>query len=354
MKIKNIINKNATVEYLLRCIYRVKDKDFRDFVLAIDRDYGIFRFEHNGNANADKNIYVVEFLGSEGYGMFAMLRNTIEKLAYADRFLLTPVVRWGNKTLYSEVCGELSAKDTFEYYFEPITIDDPSSVDYSYMVAHNRKPDRIITKKFTYNIPEEELIEMSNVLKKYIRLNKESQQYIYSNISNLFQKKRILGVHVRGTDYFKAYNGHPIAITAKEYLDAAMQAIEREEFDYIFLATDEFDVVKMFRDEFNEKMLFYQDVYRSKDNSAIHGSNDKRPMHKYMLGMEVLRDMYTLAECDGLIAGLSNVSTFARIVKYSLGKEYLYQRIFDKGTYSNDNKCSTKSVKYKKLNMITR
>ena len=44
--------------------------------------------------------------------------------------------------------------------------------------------------------------------------------------------------------------------------------------------------------------------------------------HHYRLGYEVLRDMYALAACDGLVAGLSQVVNCARIVKESSGEEY--------------------------------
>ena len=41
-----------------------------------------------------------------------------------------------------------------------------------------------------------------------------------------------------------------------------------------------------------------------------------------LMGYEVLRDMYALAACDGLVAGLSQVVNCARIVKESSGEEY--------------------------------
>lgn len=345
MKIKNFIKKHNKIEYISKCLYRIHDKEFRNFILAIDRDFGIFRFEHLGNENTDKNIYVIEIDASDGFGMFAMLRNTIEKLAYADRFSLIPVVRWGKNTLYSQECKEFINKDTFEYYFEPITIEKPNTIKNSYMIAHSRKSDRIICTNLTYNISDDEIEEMGKIYKKYIQLNKESKQYIFFNIQNFFKEQKILGVHVRGTDYFKIYNGHPVAVTAEEYLNATKQAIREQKYEKVFLATDEASVINKFYQEFKEKLLFYSDVFRSEDNLPVHGSENERPMHKYMLGLEVLRDMYSLAKCDGLIAGLSNVPMFARVVKCSLGEKYSFQRIFDKGTYTNNNKCTAKTVK---------
>ena len=52
---------------------------------------------------------------------------------------------------------------------------------------------------------------------------------------------------------------------------------------------------------------------------------------KYRKGLEVLRDVYTLASCGGLVAGLSHVSILARIVKYSFDKKYSYQNILSNG-----------------------
>ena len=54
----------------------------------------------------------------------------------------------------------------------------------------------------------------------------------------------------------------------------------------------------------------------------------------------MLRDMYTRAACDGLIAGLSQVSYAARIQKKSVGKEYGDLVILDKGiNYHKKNNC---------------
>ena len=50
-------------------------------------------------------------------------------------------------------------------------------------------------------------------------------------------------------------------------------------------------------------------------NETVMRSINKRANHHYKLGYEVLRDMYTLSECQGIVAGLSNLSIFFRICK---------------------------------------
>ena len=44
-----------------------------------------------------------------------------------------------------------------------------------------------------------------------------------------------------------------------------------------------------------------------------------------------MRDMYTLARCDGLVCGYSNVSIASRIVRLSTGKPYVYENVISNG-----------------------
>ena len=106
-------------------------------------------------------------------------------------------------------------------------------------------------------------------------------------------------------------------------------------FQRIFLATDDVDTVNLFKKEFGEKLLTYADVTRSDGEVSVAFSEAGRMNHHYLLGQEVLRDMYTLAKCDGLIAGKSQVSICAYIQKRTTG-DYCYREILDAG-YNTDS-----------------
>ena len=62
---------------------------------------------------------------------------------------------------------------------------------------------------------------------------------------------------------------------------------------------------------------------------------DGRKCHKYRLGLEVIRDMYTLAMCGGLVAGISQVAVCAQINKLAMGKEFEDLIVIDKGINRN-------------------
>lgn len=68
----------------------------------------------------------------------------------------------------------------------------------------------------------------------------------------------------------------------------------------------------------------------------------EREEQKYYLGREVLRDMLTLSCCDGFIAGVSNVSNFARIWKYRQNKAFQYMKIINRGLNNKNTRAGRK------------
>lgn len=149
---------------------------------------------------------------------------------------------------------------------------------------------------------------------------------------------------MRATDFNKGFNRHPIVVTPEEYLEKTIQVYKEYNYTKVFLATDDETIIALFKNQFGNNLFYYENTFRSKDGNAIHyGSSDiNRPHHKYMLGLEIIKDFYTLGYCAGLIAGHSNVSMCARIIKESLGEKYLSLHIIDKGI--NYNLHETRSI----------
>lgn len=72
----------------------------------------------------------------------------------------------------------------------------------------------------------------------------------------------------------------------------------------------------------------------------IFDKSVQRKDHHFLLGYEVLRDMLTMARCEGLIAGYSNVSLAAQTFKYNMNASYEYlhineSRIIETGISAN-------------------
>lgn len=101
-------------------------------------------------------------------------------------------------------------------------------------------------------------------------------------------------------------------------------------FNKIFLATDDVSTVDLFRKEFGKNLLYYEDVTRSSGDVSVAFSDNVRENHHYKLALEVIRDMYTLSRCNGLIAGKSQVSICA-IIENRRNSPYEFLKIVDKG-----------------------
>ena len=82
-------------------------------------------------------------------------------------------------------------------------------------------------------------------------------------------------------------------------------------------------------------MVYYDDVYRGNSTAGVHTTKGDRENHNYKLGLEVVRDMYTLAACNGLVAGMSQVSMSARITNKAFYMPYESVCIIDKGLSQN-------------------
>ena len=171
--------------------------------------------------------------------------------------------------------------------------------------------------------------------KKYCKLNTKTKLYIDENIRENLVGDRILGVHVRGTDFKQNFNGHPVPVNATDFLPLARNMMEEYRCDRIFLATDTIFAVKLFQQEFGDKLIFYNDIQRSDGDVGLHCLESDREHHHYKLGLEVLRDAYTLAACDVLLAGMSNVSFGAQFIKMAEGKKYEKVAIMNYGINHN-------------------
>lgn len=213
----------------------------------------------------------------------------------------------------------------------------------SYNVAYMRYSDKNDNKSFvSYQWTSDDIEIYANLQRKYIKLNDKTKLYVNSNIKNIIGNSKTLGVHVRGTDFNISLKNHPKVILPTDYLNESKRIFSSGEYDKIFLATDDLNALILFQQEFKDKLVYYNDVYRSNNNVAPHCSISNRTLHKYWLGMEVIRDAYTLAACDSLIAGESNVSFAARVIKKANNKNYSKCIILNKGIHKEDSKDGNK------------
>lgn len=332
----------------LRFIKHLFDKERREALFKNSMYYNTGRsilIDQLGDENCDDIIYRISF--GEGYeeatGFFALFIYVLEYFQFADRFDMKPYVFWGSGTLYCEK-NRGNEENAFDYYFkQPYQLTYQSVANSCYVKKALPGEKSFMAKhpeeRYSYLISDSTLKELAAIYKKYICLNEKTEKYIMDAVDSLLGNKKTLAVHYRGTDFKQCFDNHPVPVTLEEYLSVTAENMERYGFEQIFLATDDSEALKLFVDKFGDKVRFYDDVKRSDGDVGIHC--DHKSMSGgdyYRLGLEVVRDAYTLVACSGIIAGLSRVSTAARIVKRALDQMYEIEYIMDRGINSNDKK----------------
>ena len=341
-QIARMLLNNKRLYVVARCLHSFQKKEFQNLVYGYyeeSQETTSLLLEHSGELCPSEIIYWIQsYRGGKSPGFFAMMRRLLEMLNFADIMNLTPVVEWGEKSVYYDHDMDAITHNVFEYYFQPV-----SKVDYREVGCYRN----IIKAKGTANgtflmphassyamsyfVTEEEIERLGYIYRKYIHLNMNTKKYIEKETNGILGVKRTLGVHVRGTDFNVGYKDHPIVITPTEFLNATLQELKANEYEQVFLATDDQNVLRLFQECLGDILVYYEDAVRSDDNIDVPRLSIERPMHFYRLGLEVLRDAYTLANCEGLVCGLSQVAFAARYIKKSMDSSYKFLLILNHG-----------------------
>ena len=119
--IKNFVKKSPRLECIYMCLNALRNIDECKRIVNLKRSPYTIEVRSFGNITTNKWIYCIDF--DEGYrfnGFCSLYRFVLLHLAYAEYMNFTPIVRFGNKTLYYD--SEIEhTKNAFEYYFEPVS-----------------------------------------------------------------------------------------------------------------------------------------------------------------------------------------------------------------------------------------
>lgn len=342
-KIKNKIKKN---KFIYRIIWFLKNRNNRKFLDKIYYPENFLQVGSFGNNNDDKVIYLID-ISSEYMGFGAYFRWSLEALVEAESLNAVPIIKFGELCPYNEKNEFELGTNSFEYYFKAVsefTVDD--AYKSSNVFIFNQTDLIRVEKKLGvynnrniicgYSIDSNYINIMGEIVKKYIFLNEKTKKYIDKSIDKLFEnrnKEKVLAVHIRGTDFALNWDQHPNMIRPEDYFPYIDNAISKYGFTCVFLATDDFKLLKLFKNRYGKLLKYFNDVNRSDGKVNVAYVKNNRMNNNYLNGLEVVRDIYVMASCEGLIAGLSQVSICTRIVNRSTEKIFEYEKIIDNGIY---------------------
>ena len=335
--IKKIIANNSFWYAIGKVIVRRNDLEF---LSSIKDEPNIFYLKNNKNQG--NGIFYHIYIDESSQGLMGSLRWIIESLYWCEELKLTPYIEFSNRMPYFEKSGFMDTDNSFEYYFKQYSsnnIKDATFIikmnPYHLQSAH-RYMNGNVDSISIYDFNDDYIKYASELVNKYLSFNDITKEFIYKSVNSFvvsLKETKVLGVHIRGTDFKLQWNGHPNVVEPSEYFSLIDDIIFNYEYKYVFLATDDLDYLREFKSKYNEKLLYYADTHRGDGDINISLIDGVRENNKYKNGLEVIRDAFTLAQCDGLVAGLSNVATFARILKASYYETFKNLVIINNGIY---------------------
>lgn len=296
------------------------------------------------NLRKTKSLALEQFIliKAWGYGFWSDIDHVLGQLLVAEISGRTPIVHWGDNSLFQSTTGE----NAFLNFFEPVTsysIDDLSSDNYSFFPKKwtsknlkknnvnkwgkgarvagffflERNEDVVVSDFHTY------LFDLISWIPRGHQLFGETTQSIYRKLAQKylipkphltqqadeFFEKRLSGkttiaVHIRGSD--KVRESINLAKTNESYFDAVDRLISKHPNAQIFLLTDDQNQFQKFTSKFGP-LVCATACRRTSTGKGIHHSADISGRN---LGEEVMLDVLIAAKCDFFVGnGASNVST---------------------------------------------
>lgn len=289
-----------------------------------------------GSLNKGKIIMLLENQSQYG-GFCAIWIYFLNRLTFSDKMGFYHVINWNQSEYYQEKHPVNGASSIFEYYFQqPCGIKLKEARKSSCVVFDWNNPEFGFEDVFhvggskDYQFTSKDIDKFAEIQKKYIHLHSDIEKSIKEQIIKLFKnKKNVLGVHARGADTKVGYKNHPRAIVASDYLERTETVAEQMNADLIFLATDDQEMLEQFKAKFGDKLVYYEDVARSNGTVMNCYLENERENHHYLLGLEIIRDVYSLTACQGFVCNMSYVSMMVQILKKANDEEFkVFSRIF--------------------------
>jgi len=146
-----------------------------------------------------------------------------------------------------------------------------------------------------------------------IVLSEKSQDFIRPWLEFLAEEGHVLGVHMRGSD-MKIAKSHWAPPTNFQIFKLVDEALERSDFDKIFVASEDEKSLNRIRARYGRRLLT-SDSFRTREKKKLTRSVSPVIQWQFVLGMQVIRDAWMLSRCEGLVSGHSNVSEHAQVLR---------------------------------------
>ena len=295
---KTVLKKRMK-SFLRKHLFKDQPGDDFDGSHPFDLDHTPIGYLHSfGKSNPDKTFYVIwrDCLGS---GFFSNFTQVLSHILRAEELGMIPVVDFQHfRTLYNEDEPVNGSYNPWEYYFHqvsPYTLEEVYQSRRVYFCSGTPPEYGFATNAEYRDFVDSHIRMQDNVIEKMDRNRKEFSNHI------------VLGIQFRGKEINKT-PGHSFGPLPRQIFYHTDRMLDECGLDKIFLVTEEKLYADMMKRRYGDR-LFYTDAFRS---AKINSYNmNPRPLHRYLLGLEILVDTELLALSTAILCSKTGVAAHA-------------------------------------------
>ena len=287
--------------------------------------------ESRGNDFPDKIFFVIR-RNDSNVGLFSYVISALGGIMYALNRGYIPIIDMKNySNPYSdENLGDINA---WEYFFEQPCKYRLEDIEHAnHVILSSGIP--------TWDCPNVSVLEEAdnskiiywkNAWKKYIRINKQTMDYIQNRAKEIGNNYSC-GVIIRGTDYIRNKPiGHPIQPTPDQAIETVNELIEKWDYDNFFITTEDAQIYNLFKSK--SKYSFTSICVFRLDEADVTKANIPQMISKtvggFQHGLDYLTNVWVVSRCDSIIAGKCGAAIAAKLMSNNYKNEFY----FDLGLY---------------------
>lgn len=283
-------------------------------------------------------------------GLFSLIQQVISHIPLAISKRRIPVAFWGDGCCYWTASGYMGADNVWEYYFDPIVVDNPlhtiskeSLGDIRRMPPKSDTPgyyigdmfvsshfgDHFAFKNKTLKIPYKWTDPSKNLRQKASQIIREyirPRSYIAKKVDDFYTQNMkdrfVIGVHMRATDVTDI-NEHNIhrrgSYNFERFVDKISIQLSRYPNAKLFVATDSLSALQKLKEEFGHLILQTSSIFQisaevvgtGPTGNIIPGYLATCSQRAAENGMEAVVDYLLLSKCSYLIHNGSGLARTA-------------------------------------------
>ena len=330
--IKNFLRRHNELNYLIRCFLLRNNKET---IMCVDNPDKVLFIENYSPDITKRPICLIRITesmtGFAAYLKFILELSVFYKTLNCDPYIEITKEEDTNTNFYDLFFLQpslLNKQDLFTRTVLSLPIDFLNTIKERAAYWYNNDESR-------YNITDYYIDTMSASWKDFIAYKPDILSRLEKESSQLLKNEKAVAIHFRGTDYRVGVYSHPKALSPSDYFPYIDECINKG-YKRFFIATDDELALKEFLVKYPNLFTYYEDTLRSSTDMGVHTQVNNRPNNEYLVKYEIIRDMFTMSKCDGLICGNSNVTIITRIQKKSRNEDWEYFKLIDKGFYGSD------------------